>query len=127
MNSFQIKTGQISVNILDDDGEIRGVFRFNPSDVKVAKRFNEIKLEYVAKQKEYIERSALCTTDLEATSLVDEIVDYVKNSIDSAWGDGSCKILFGDASTIEMFSDFFTNIQPFYQEESAKRMKKYNK
>ena len=125
MESFQIKTGQISVNIMDDDGEIRGVFKFNPADIGTHKKFIDIQKNYIDKQKEYMDRAEKCETDEQATNLLYEIVEYLKDSIDTAWGKGSSEVLFGNASTLTMFEDFFANISPFYQREAEKRMSKY--
>lgn len=127
MESLQIKTGLLSLKILDDNGEERGVFSFNPSDIKVARKVTDLLDSYKVKQDEFNEKEKTCETPEERIRLLDEIVDYFKTSIDEVWGENSSKVLFGDASTLQMFDDFFAGITPFYQKESKKRMSKYKK
>ena len=38
MESLQIRTGSISLKVLDDLGNERGIFTFNPEDVKSAEQ-----------------------------------------------------------------------------------------
>lgn len=38
MESLQIRTGRIRLEILDDTGNSRGIFSFNPTDVESAKK-----------------------------------------------------------------------------------------
>jgi hypothetical protein len=124
MESLQIKTGQISLQILDDNGEVRGVFKFNPADVKVATKVIDLVAEFRTKQLEFDEKAKQCTESEDKLRLLDEVVDYFKQSIDGIWGTNSSQVLFGNASTLEMFDDFFSGITPYYQKESKKRMAK---
>ena len=121
MESLQIRTGQISINILDDNGEPRGVFKFNPADVKVAAKVINLVDEFDAKRKEFDELEAKCETNEEKVKLLNDVVDYFTNCIDGIWGTGSSEILFGNANTVEMFGDFFAGITPYYVKESKKR------
>lgn len=127
MESLKISTGLISVRIVDDNGNERGIFSFNPTDIKVARKVNDLIEEYEKKQIEFAEKEKQCTTTEDRIRLLDEVVDYFKTSIDEVWGENSSKVLFGNASTFEMFDDFFAGITPYYQKESKKRMSKYEK
>lgn len=127
MEQLQIKTGKISVKILDDDGEVRGIFKFNPEDIKSARKVNDLIDEFKVKTVEFQEKIEQAVEVADRIKLLDEIVDYFRNAIDSVWGSGSSNILFGNASTLEMFDDFFNGITPFYKKESAKRTQKYTK
>ena len=57
--------------------------------------------------------------------LLNEVVDYFKSAIDSCWGEGRSKLLFGDYKSVSMFADFFNGITPYYAEASKKRKQKY--
>ena len=127
MESLQINTGLISLSILDDNGEQRGIFSFNPKDIKVARKVTDLIEDYKLKQMEFSEKEKECETTEDRIKLLDEIVDYFKESIDTVWGENSSKVLFGNASTLQMFDDFFAGITPYYQKESQKRMSKYKK
>ena len=63
MESLQVRTGQISLRILDDAGEERGIFRFNPEDVESARRVVSLQKELDEKQREfelrYAQRSSI--------------------------------------------------------------------
>ena len=52
MDSLQIRTGQVALNILDDQGNSRGIFRFNPTDVQCAKRIYNLQTEIAQKDAE---------------------------------------------------------------------------
>lgn len=127
MESLKIRTGQVNLQILDDYGNERGIFSFNPEDVANAKRFMEIQKELVDKQAEFEQRESKCKDDESKVNLLNEIVDYFEQAIDSCWGEGSSKLLFGEAKTLSMFSDFFEGIAPYYEEASKKRKAKYLK
>lgn len=127
MESLKISTGQISLQILDDNGEPRGVFKFNPQDIESAKQFVRIKNELTDKQLEFDARSSVCNTEEERVELLSEIVDYFNDLIDKCFGSGSSEILFGGAKTLSMFADFFEGITPYYEKASNSRLSKYNK
>ena len=80
MESLQVRTGQISLRILDDSGEERGIFRFNPQDVEVAKRVLDLQGELEIKNKEFEEQVTKCETTEEKVNLLAEMVKYFKGS-----------------------------------------------
>ncbi len=125
MESLQIRTGEIKLQILDDNGDERGIFKFNPEDVHVAKQVFGLKDEFDMKQAEFQEKTKLCKTDQEKIELLNEVVDYFEGLIDSCFGEGTSELVFGGAKTLSMFEDFFVGITPYYQKASEKRMAKY--
>lgn len=125
MESLQVRTGQISLNILDDAGESRGVFKFNPEDIQSAKRVFELQSEFNVKQEEFQKRAEQCETPEQKLELLDEVVSYFRNLVDDCFGAGSSDLLFGNAKTLTMFEDFFNGITPYYQKASEARMAKY--
>lgn len=127
MEKLKIRTGQISLQIVGDDDEVRGVFSFNPEDVESARRFLEIRNELIEKQQEFTEQEEKCQDDESKMQLLNDIVDYFESVIDKCFGEGSSKLLFGDNKSLTMFSDFIEGIAPYYDEASKKRMAKYSK
>lgn len=127
MDSLQVRTGQISLQILDDNGELRGVFKFNPQDIESAKRVFALQAELPIKQAEFEERIKGATTDEERLTLLSDIVDYFNDAIDTCFGIGSSAILFGGAKVLSMYEDFFTGITPYYEKASKQRTAKYRK
>lgn len=130
MPSLQIHTGEVRLQILDDAGEVRGIFKFNPTDIETAKRLLKIQEDFENKEAEFQKRA----DDIEkngSTSdkidLLSELCQYIEQEIDECFGEGSSKILFGDAMSIDMFNDFFSGITPYYEKASKDRIAKYQK
>ena len=127
MQSLQVRTGEISLQILDDEGTERGIFKFNPDDVQSAKRIFFFFLEFDVKSKEFDKRIEAAETTEDKVTILDEMVTYFEEVIDSCFGEGSSQVLFGNAKSLTMFDDFFEGILPYYQKASEKRMSKYTK
>ena len=127
MDSLQVRTGQISLRILDDAGEERGIFRFNPEDIESAKKVVSLQGTLEEKSKEFEARNAECKTAEEKLELLAETVDYFRGMIDDCFGEGTSDLVFGNAHTLSMFTDFIEGITPYYSQASAKRTSKYVK
>jgi hypothetical protein len=125
MESLQVRTGEVSLQILNDEGEVRGIFRFNPNDVKAAQNFLNIQKDFEQRAAEFQERAKHCESAEEQVEFLNELVDYFEGMIDTCFGEGSSQTLFGDAKTLSMFEDFFTGITPYYQKASEARVAKY--
>lgn len=125
MESLKIRTGEVRIRILDDRDEERGIFKFNPEDIGTTKKFLNVQKEFEVKQKEFLDKSEMCTTPDEKIELLSEIVDYLKTTIDGCFGQGSSQILFGDSCSLTMFEDFFEGITPYYEQASKARVEKY--
>ena len=122
MQSLQVRTGQISLEILDDAGESRGIFKFNPTDLESAKKVFFFQKEFDEKQKDFEEREKACETPEEKINLLAEICDYFNNLIDECFGSGSSQVLFGGAKTLSMYDDFIQGILPYYDKASNDRV-----
>lgn len=127
MESLQVRTGQISLQILDDNGDTRGVFKFNPQDIESAKRVFALQAELPTKQAEFEDRIKGVTDDEERLSILSDIVDYFNDAIDTCFGIGSSAVLFGGAKTLSMYEDFFKGILPYYEKAGKQRTAKYRK
>jgi len=127
MESLQIRTGELSVRILDDAGNERGIFKFNPTDVNLAKSVIELQAELEIQQKQFEDRVKECETDQEKITLMSEVVTYYRGLIDKVFGEGSSQILFGDAVSLTMFSDFFDGITPYFEKARKDVKAKYTK
>ena len=125
MESLKIRTGEVRIRILDDRDEERGIFKFNPEDIETTKKFLNVQKEFEVKQKEFLDKSEMCTTPEDKIELLSEIVDCLKTTIDDCFGQGSSQILFGDNCSLTMFEDFFEGITPYYEQASKARVEKY--
>jgi len=127
MEKLQIHTGQIRLEILDDSGESRGIFKFNPDDVAIAKKILSLHQTFNEKMTEYEEKAKDIKDEASGVELLDETIAYFRGLIDEIYGKGTSDLLFGDAHTLSMFEDFFLGIIPYYKSASEKRVKKYSK
>lgn len=127
MESLQIRTGSISLKVLDDLGNERGIFTFNPEDVKSAEQLLLLQEELKVKSVEMEQKIDSCKDQAEKVQCMNEIVQYFRNAIDKCFGSGSSDILFGNSCTLSMFYDFIEGITPYYTKASEKRKAKYGK
>ena len=125
MGKLVINTGMISLDVEDSDGSKRGVFRFNPTDISLAKHVLEMQTEIAERGKEFDERINACETPEDKVKVLFDITEYYRKMIDDIFGEGSSQILFGDAHTLGMITDFIDGITPYFNKASANRMKKY--
>ena len=107
MDSLQVRTGQISLRILDDNEEERGIFKFNPEDIESAKTIVNLQQELAEKQADLQEREKYCETPEQKVALMSEAVQYFRGLVDNCFGEGSSDIVFGNNNTLSMFDDFF--------------------
>lgn len=129
MDTLKINVGSISLKILDDNNNERGIFTFNPNDIVTANKFFALMQEIDPKQEEFKQKE-LQIKDEDTKGKLDlvcEVIDYFEGKIDEIFGDGTSNLLFGNAKTLDMFSDFFNGIAPYYEKVSKQRMDKYTK
>lgn len=127
MEKLQIHTGQIRLEIVDDSGESRGIFKFNPDDTAVAKRIFSLSQTVDEKMAEYEAKAKDAKDSQTNVELLDETISYFRGVIDEIYGDGTSELLFGNAHSLSMFEDFFLGIMPYYKKASEQRVKKYSK
>lgn len=125
MDSLKISTGRVRLQIVDEAGNQRGIFSFNPGDIESAKRVIEIQKDFETKNAEFQKRINAAETMEEKIIILDELVTYFEKVIDDCFGEGSSQVLFGNDKSVEMFYDFFEGITPYYEKASKERMAKY--
>ena len=126
MQSLQVRTGEIKLQIIDDAGEERGIFKFNPSDIESAKKVIAFQEELNEKQAEFEEKIDKAETAEDRVNILSEVCDYFNNLIDECFGAGSSELLFGGAKTLSMYDDFINGIIPYYEQASKERVAKYS-
>lgn len=125
MESLQVRTGVIALQILDDFGDVRGIFRFNPEDIESARKILALQKDLQVREKEYKDKADKAISAEDTLELLDEITVYFNTSIDECFGKGSSEVLFGGAKSLTMYADFFEGLIPYYEKASKKRMDKY--
>lgn len=127
MESLQVRTGQVSLKILDDFGKERGIFTFNPEDINSAKAVLQVQKQLPEFEAAYDKKVKEAVTDEDKVQCLDDMVTELNKTIDEIFGEGSSQVLFGGAKTISMYFDFFEGIQSYYDKASKSRMAKYSK
>jgi hypothetical protein len=61
----------------------------------------------------------------EKLALMLDICYFMRGQMDSVFGVGTSQKVFGDANTLDMFTQFFDGITPFIQKNRAEKMAKY--
>jgi hypothetical protein len=123
--------------MINDDPS--NVIEFNPSDVIFAEKFESLIRDFEAKMVEYQARSDEIETNNELDehgipvnfekrlSLMREVCEFVREKIDYIFGSGTSQKVFGDALSLNMFEQFFTQITPFIQADRQAKVAKYQK
>lgn len=121
INNLSIDTGVKRITI---NGDPSRVIEFNPSDVSFAERFYELVRSFNSKAGEFTARSdALDKADedegkrfentAERIKLMRGACSFFREQIDALFGAGTSQTAFGDAMTLDMFTQFFRGITPF--------------
>ncbi|MFH0957107.1 MAG: DUF6673 family protein [Pseudomonadota bacterium] len=136
MDSIRIDTGVKRIMINDDPNN---VIEFNPGDVSFAEGFQGLISEFEMKMVEYQRRSDEIEanneldehgipSNLEARlKLMREVCEFIREKIDHIFGVGTSQKLFGNALSLDMFTQFFEQITPFIQRDRLAKVAKYQK
>ena len=134
--SLTIDTGEVRLAINDDPNR---VISFNPNDVVFAEKFYAFEQEFLEKEDEFRAKAeaidAETDTDrfgvpLNARDNLDfqkELFAWVREKIDSIFGEGTCQTVFGDTNNLFAFAQFLTAIAPYIQEARTEKVEKYVK
>jgi hypothetical protein len=134
MDSIQINSGEKRVCINDDQSR---VITFNPTDALFVERFYRLLGELDEKMTEYQKRcreiEAIKTVDKndlpanigDYISLIKETCEYMREKTDHLFGEGTSQTAFGNALSVEAFTQFYEGITPLIAPERRKRIEKY--
>lgn len=133
-NNLNIDTGVVRLTINDDP---KRVIKFNPSDVVFAEKFYRLIKEFELKQVSYQARA----DEIDAVKEVDDhgipvniedsfeflkdVCGYMREKIDSVFGEGTSQTAFEDAVNLEMFEQFFDGITPFIEKARTQKTQVY--
>ena len=135
MDRIRVNTGEKKIEV-NDNGDF---ITINFSDHDFPARFFSMldRVEALAKDAEPKEAEIRANLLDDNTSLIralsaldNEIHRAIMAEVDGLFGPDTCKKVFGDiVPGIELYDDFFNQLQPYIQqfgEERAKRMSKYS-
>lgn len=132
--SIRIDTGEVRLLINDDENR---VIAFNPNDISFLEAFFELLEDFEKKEKEFRneERVLNANKDVDGHGLPKnikgkialnrKICRYMREKIDSVFGEGTSDTAFGKANTMDMFSQFFDGVTPFIRSARDDKTSKY--
>ena len=135
MAAIKINTGMIRLQV-ECDGRTEEI-TFNPDDVGFINKFCDLMKTMEEKQVEYDARIAELEKEesfdtygiphnmKERLALMLEICLFMREQVDMVFGAGTSQKIFGDANTLEMFTQFFEGIAPYIQKNREEKMAKY--
>jgi hypothetical protein len=127
VDSISISSGAKRIAI-NRDGERVGEIVFSPKDVVLAEKFYKLVGEFEVKAEEFSRRVEAIEGDIGAgIALLNETCLYFRDRIDYLLGAGVSLMVFGDANTLDMFSQFFEGITPYFHRARVDKMKQYIK
>lgn len=124
MAGIRINTGVIRLTI-DDDPE--RVIAFNPEDIGFADAFYKLYSDLGQKQTEFDERAKAIADDTRPDNagvpenfdshiaLMRELIQYVRDGIDSVFGAGTSQTAFGDVYSFTALESFFEGVTPYIE------------
>ncbi|MBG0770318.1 MAG: hypothetical protein H0S82_01340, partial [Anaerolineaceae bacterium] len=120
---------------IDDDPE--RVISFVPDDVLFAERFYGLLDSIKVKEAEYRERAALLSenktvdefgipeTAPAGIALLREVCDFMRDEIDTVFGEGTSQKVFGEYRSLSMIEQFFKGITPYIQTARKEKTRQY--
>ncbi len=131
--NLNIDRGDITLTINDDADK---AICFNPGDVAFTEQFYTLTQKLEGKEKEYAEKmKALENSGLDKygipknlkkqIAIVKDICTFMREEIDSLFGEGTSETAFGKTNTLDMFTQFFEGITPYIQSTRDDKMAKY--
>ncbi len=136
MSNISINTGEIRLTINDDESR---VITFNPNDLQFVDNLYNLLAELENKEKEYKRKESEIDKNTEVNSygipanlkdkleLLKETCSYMRDKIDTVFGEGTSQKVFGNANTLDMFEQFFNGVIPYIQNVRDQKINKYTK
>lgn len=133
MKSLEIKSGEIELCINGDENR---VIRFNPSSPHTAEKWYQLLRDLKTKEAEYdrrvaeLESNKEIVDDLPANlderiAFVKDTCSYINSLVDSLFGQGTSKIVFGDAFDFDMISSFIKGVSEYFQPAREEKVNPY--
>lgn len=126
---IQRNVKRIEVN---DNGD---VLELNFDDLNLPYRFYAMLKDFEKNREKFTKGFTEKIKDMSDEESVDafvqaerELNEYMRDSVDSVFGEGTCRKVYGDIlPSVEMHNKFFNALHPFFEEEARRRQAKMNK
>jgi hypothetical protein len=138
-DTLNLNTGTVRLKITDNrDGPERYI-EFNPNDIIFAEKIYALERKFLEKQQSMEARAneldaveekdefGLPVNTKERLAFVREISDWLREQIDDLFGEGTSQMVFGDLHSLEVYEQFFSGIQPYFQKARSEKVDQYRK
>lgn len=120
------KGDTITLNLNDEGFNQKYLDMLNAFDRKFAE-VNPI-IEEIDKKEETFDAHGLSNKMKEGVKVITDFHREIRDCVDDVFGADTCLKVFGNIlPSSEMFSDFFSQLKPFFDEHRKERMKKLGK
>lgn len=130
MSSVKIETGLKTYDIEDEHGNVRGQISFNPADINIYPRAQEMQ-KNIFKYIDDLNLNDIPESDEEISKKIDEVDKLIKNEINKLFDDPSTsQVVFGNQNSLSTFKGktfierFLLAFMPIIQEETTKELNK---
>ena len=119
------------------DGEDVGVITFNANSIEFADGFYNLLKNFDGRMAEFekkavkldsitkVDEFGFPTNTKEKLQLIKETCNYMREEIDKLFGKDTSNIVFGDSNTLDMFSQFFEGVIPYFEKSRSLKIAKY--
>lgn len=128
MDGIRVKSGIKRIEVNDDGeyielhlGDSSFPVRYFEMTDRVTEKINEMQPRALELDQKYRDapnaerQRAMCAFSLELHAMI-------RDEVDGFFGEGTCRKVFGDiVPTLEMYSDFFEQLKPFFSAYAAER------
>jgi len=121
------------------DGEDVGTISFNANSVEFADGFYTLLKNFDGRMSEFekkaikldgvteVDEFGFPINTKEKLQLIKETCEYMREEIDKLFGKDTSNIVFGDSNTLDMFSQFFEGVIPYFEKSRSLKIAKYTK
>jgi hypothetical protein len=121
------------------DGESVGAISFNANSIEFAEGFYTLLKSFDGRMSEFekkaikldgvtkVDEFGFPINTKEKLQLIKETCEYMREEIDKLFGENTCSVVFGDSNTLDMFSQFFEGVIPYFEKSRSLKIAKYTK
>jgi len=133
MDSLQISSGIKRIEILDENKKVKGVIEFNPEDTGFANQFYSLIHEIHKFEQKHaalfenkeLDKLGLPKNSPERISLFSEFDEYIRERVDSMFGDNAAEYVFGKTVTFSKFAQLVEGVTPYFSVVRKEKTDKY--
>ena len=136
MEPIKIDTGLLHIPLVRDGKDV-GTLDFNPSDQLFAEKFYALIRNVREKQNDLSKKAqeldavteadefGIPTNAGEKLAFQREVCAFIRTELDGVFGKGTSQMVFGDALSLEVITQFMNGVTPFIQAARQEKINQY--